>query len=45
VGDEFVLGHALAKRFYNGYADQVGEVWSKSGVLLATTSQTVYYKD
>jgi acyl-CoA thioesterase len=45
VGDEFVLGLALAKRFYNGYADQVGEVWSKSGVLLATTSQTVYYKD
>lgn len=43
--DEFVLGHARAKRFYNGYADQVGEVWSKSGVLLATTSQTVYYKD
>lgn len=45
VGDAFVLGHARAKRFYNGYADQTGEVWSKDGVLLATTSQTVYFKE
>lgn len=45
VGDSFVLGHARAKRFYNGYADQTGEVWSKDGVLLATTSQTVYFKE
>nr|WP_148302212.1 thioesterase family protein [Tomitella biformata] len=43
-GDDYLLGSARAQRFGNGYFDQVGEVWSRDGELLATTHQLVYFK-
>lgn len=43
-GDNYLLGSARAQRFGNGYFDQVGEVWSRGGELLATTHQLVYFK-
>lgn len=45
VGDREVLGQARAKRFFNNYFDQTGEVWGPDGELLATTSQIVYFKE
>ncbi len=41
----FVLGHARASKFSNGYFDQSAEIWSAEKTLLATTHQLVYYKD
>jgi len=39
-----VLGHSRAINFNEGFYDQTGEIWSSNGVLLATTTQLVYYK-
>jgi hypothetical protein len=44
-GDRHVLGVARGLNFRNGYFDQVAEVWSDGGDLLATTHQVVYYKE
>lgn len=44
VGDDFLLGCARGNRFSNGYFDQSAELWSRSGALLATTHQLVYFK-
>ncbi|TRW83326.1 thioesterase family protein [Mycolicibacterium sp. 018/SC-01/001] len=44
AGDDFVLGCASANRFSGGYFDQSAEIWSRSGTLLATTHQIVYFK-
>lgn len=39
-----VMGVADANIFHNSYCDQVGELWSPSGRLLATTHQIDYFK-
>jgi acyl-CoA thioesterase len=39
-----VLGAADGRSFSKNYGDQVGELWSPSGRLLATTTQMAYYK-
>jgi acyl-CoA thioesterase len=39
-----VLGAADANIFHKSFSDQTGELWSPRGRLLATTSQTVYFK-
>lgn len=39
-----VLGVADAKSFHKSFSDQLGELWSPNGRLLATTSQVVYFK-
>jgi len=44
-GDGEVLGAARGLRFYNGFFDQWGEIWTPKGELLATTSQVVYFKE
>lgn len=44
-GTRHVLGCARAGRFAQGFFDQSAEVWSDSGVLLARSHQTVYYKE
>lgn len=44
AADDFVLGCASANRFSGGYFDQSAEIWSRSGTLLATTHQIVYFK-
>lgn len=45
LGSGPVLGYARGLRFNNGYFDQMAEIWSENGILLATTTQMVYYKD
>jgi acyl-CoA thioesterase len=44
VGGDFVLATAHANRFSGGYFDQSAQVWTRDGVLLATTHQIVYFK-
>ena len=44
-GTRPLLGHARAHRFHKGFSDQTAEIWSEEGVLLATTMQSVYYKE
>jgi hypothetical protein len=40
-----VLGVARASHFGKGYHDQVAEIWSRDGLLLATSHQIVYFKE
>jgi hypothetical protein len=44
-GDAPVLGVARASHFGMGYHDQVAEIWSRDGLLLATSHQIVYFKE
>jgi len=39
-----VLGAADGRSFSKNYGDQVGQLWSPAGRLLATTTQMAYYK-
>lgn len=43
--DHYLMGSARANKFHNGFFDQSGELWGHDGQLLATTHQTVYFKD
>ncbi|MFW9848744.1 MAG: acyl-CoA thioesterase [Candidatus Thorarchaeota archaeon] len=40
-----ILGNARGQRFYRGYYDQVAELWSDEGELLASSVQMVYFKE
>ena len=44
VGGDFILGEVKARRFESGFFDQVGALWSRDGVLLATTDQLCWFK-
>lgn len=44
-GEGFLLGQAKANAFRNGFFDQAAQLWSEAGVLLATSTQVVYYKE
>jgi acyl-CoA thioesterase len=44
LGDDYVLGTAHANRFSSGFFDQGATLWTRAGVLLATSHQIVYYK-
>lgn len=44
-GSDYLLAQARGQRFFDGYFDHRGEVWSPHGDLLATTHQVVYYRD
>jgi hypothetical protein len=39
-----VLAVADARIFHKSYGDQIGELWSPNGRLLATTTQIAYFK-
>lgn len=43
--DRYLLGHARALNFGQGYFDQRAEVWSDDGHLLASSHQMVYFRD
>lgn len=43
-GDDFVLGTARAHRYSGGYFDQSAHLFGRTGVLLATSHQFVYFK-
>ncbi|MFA5678676.1 MAG: thioesterase family protein [Pseudomonas sp.] len=45
VGTGFLLGQAKASRLHSSYADQVAHLWSEDGVLLLTSTQSVYFKE
>ena len=40
-----LLGVADAKVFNKGYSDQTVDLWSRTGALLATSHQIVYFRD
>lgn len=44
-GDGFLLAQARAQAFRNGFFDQTAQLWSEAGLLLATSTQMVYYKE
>ncbi len=45
LGSEHLLGQARAQDFRHGFFDQTAQLWSRSGMLLATAHQIVYYKE
>ena len=45
LGSEPLIGVADTKVFRQGYFDQSAELWSADGRLLATSVQTVYFKE
>jgi acyl-CoA thioesterase len=44
LGSDHVLGVARADRFFGGYFGQSARLWTRDGVLLATSHQAVYFK-
>ncbi len=44
LGGDYVLGTAHANRYSGGYFDQSAHIWTRDGVLLATSHQIVYFK-
>ncbi len=44
-GAEHVLGQARAQDFRQGFFDQTAHLWARSGMLLASAHQIVYYKE
>lgn len=44
-GEAPVLGCAQGQVFDDGFADQVGQIWSSRGQLLATTHQIMWYRE
>ncbi|GAA4020668.1 thioesterase family protein [Actimicrobium antarcticum] len=44
-GSAPLLAMAQGQVFHQGFADQVAQVWSAQGQLLATTQQTVWFKE
>ena len=45
VGEASILGQARGQVFQNGFFDQSAMLWSADGKPLASTHQTVYYKE
>lgn len=45
VGDDYLLGQARGQVFYNGFSDQTAMLWASDGTPLASTHQTMYYKE
>ena len=44
-GTGYVLGQARGQVYHDGFFDHTAQLWSESGVPLATSSQIVYYKE
>lgn len=45
VGTGFLQGRAQASRLHHNYSDQVAHLWSEDGLLLLTSTQSVYFKE
>lgn len=45
TGTGYLLAQARAQVFRHGFSDQTAQLWSEAGVLLATSTQLVYYKE
>lgn len=44
-GPGHVFAQAQAQAYRHGFFDQTAQLWSESGILLATSHQLVYYKE
>ena len=44
VAGDYVLGTAHANRYSGGFFDQDAQLWTREGLLLASSHQIVYYK-
>lgn len=44
AGGDWILAEAQARRFESGFYDQHGALWTRDGVLLATTEQLCWFK-
>ncbi|ODR08020.1 acyl-CoA thioesterase [Mycolicibacillus koreensis] len=44
LGSDYLLASAHANRFSRGYFDQSAHLWSRTGQLVASTHQLVYFK-
>jgi acyl-CoA thioesterase len=44
VGSGPILGDADGRVFTKGFSDQIGDLWSRDGRLLATSHQIVYFR-
>jgi acyl-CoA thioesterase len=44
VAGDFVLYEAKMRNAYAGFFDEISELWSRSGTLLATMEQIVWFK-
>ena len=45
VGTGHLFARATGQQFRNGFFDQTAQLWSRAGVLLANSSQIVYFKE
>lgn len=45
AGIGYLLGQVQAQAFRHGFFDQMAQLWSEAGTLLATSTQLVYYKE
>ena len=45
TGSGFLFAQASAQEFRNGFFDQTAQLWNADGLMLATSSQIVYYKE
>lgn len=43
-GTDFILGSVHSRRFHGNYHDETARLWSRSGTLLATSHQLMYFK-
>jgi acyl-CoA thioesterase len=43
--DGWILGHADAAVFRDGFGDQTARLWSSDGRLLVSSVQTTYFRD
>jgi acyl-CoA thioesterase len=45
AGSDFVLGQVQGQHFQNNFFDHSAQLWSRSGTMLATSHQTMYFKE
>ena len=45
TGDGYLFAQARAQAFQNSFFDQTAHLWNEAGLLLATSTQMVYYKE
>ena len=44
-GSGYLFAQARAQELRNGFCDQTAQLWNADGLMLATSSQIVYYKE
>lgn len=44
IGDDYIIAEAQTVNFGEGWFDHHGKIWSRDGLVLATTTQLAYFK-